>query len=76
MNQLAGGGGMMGNMPEMYNLVVNGNHPLIGRILSEEDADKQQALVKQGTDLALLAQSMLKGEALTGFIKRSLDMID
>lgn len=76
MNQLSGGAGMMGNMPEMYNLVVNGNHPLVGRILAEKDADKQQALVKQGTDLALLAQSMLKGEALAGFIKRSLDMID
>jgi molecular chaperone HtpG len=72
-----GGGGMqfMGNMPEMYNLVVNSNHPLITKILTEEDKAKQKELAQQATDLALLSQNMLKGEDLNRFIKRSLELI-
>jgi molecular chaperone HtpG len=78
MNQLGGGGGMnfYGNLPEMYNLVVNSNHPLISKILSESDKEKQGSLAKQATDLALLSQGLLKGEHLTKFIKRSVEMID
>ncbi len=77
MNQLGGGGamGFYGNMPDMYNLVVNSNHPLISRILNEKDADKQKNLTKQTTDLALLSQGLLKGEGLTNFIKRSVELI-
>ena len=76
MNKIGGGGGMfMGNMPEMYNLVVNSNHPLISTILNEKKEEKQKELAKQATDLAMLSQSMLKGEALTKFIKRSIELI-
>ena len=77
MNQLGGGGamGFYGNMPDMYNLVVNANHPLISKILHESDKDKQTNLAKQATDLALLSQGLLKGESLTNFIKRSVEMI-
>jgi molecular chaperone HtpG len=77
MNQLGGGGSMAfyGNMPDMYNLVVNSNHPLITKILDEKDADKQSSLAKQATDLALLSQGLLKGESLTKFIKRSVELI-
>lgn len=77
MNALGGGGGMnfYGNMPEMYNLVVNSNHPLISRILEESDEEKQKNLTKQATDLALLSQGLLKGESLTNFIKRSVELI-
>jgi len=73
-----GGGGMqfMGNMPEMYTLVVNTNHPLISRILTDSDPENQKRLAKQTTDLALLSQNMLKGEELTKFIKRSIDLIN
>ena len=70
-----GGGGFYGEMPESYNLVVNTNHPLIGQILNESDADKQKQLIHQLTDLALLSNGLLKGEALTEFIKRSVGMI-
>ena len=70
-----GGGGFYGEMPESYNLVVNTNHPLIGQILNESDADKQKQLIHQLTDLALLSNGLLKGEALTNFIKRSVGMI-
>jgi molecular chaperone HtpG len=77
MSQLGGGNmGFYGTLPEMYNLVVNSNHPLIGKILSQTDADKQSTLAKQATDLALLSQGLLKGEKLTSFIKRSVELID
>jgi|TARA_B110000967_G_scaffold107673_1_gene110348 molecular chaperone HtpG len=67
----SGGGGMfgMGNMPEIFNIVVNGNHPLVAKILAEKDAENQTAMIKNATDLAKLSQGLLKGEALTSFIK-------
>ena len=70
-----GGMGMMGNMPEMYNLVVNSNHPLISSLLDEKDEQKKNQVAKQLTDLALLSQNLLKGEELSAFIKRSLEII-
>ena len=72
-----GGGGMFGmsNMPEMYNLVVNTNHELVGQILNTKTKPKQERLIKQSLDLARLSQNLLKGEELTQFIKRSFDMI-
>lgn len=72
-----GGGGMfgMGNMPEMYNLVVNTNAPLVSTILATEDKTAQESLVKQALDLAKLSQNLLKGEALTAFVKRSFELI-
>ncbi|NQY10223.1 MAG: molecular chaperone HtpG [Flavobacteriales bacterium] len=75
--QKMGGGGMMmmGAMPEMYNLVINSNHEIVGKMLKEKDSKKQKALIKQTSDLAMLSQNLLKGEALNSFIKRSLDMI-
>lgn len=75
MAQTGGGMSFYGEMPESYNLVVNVNHPLIEQVLHEEDADKQKQLVHQLTDLALLANGLLKGEALTEFVKRSIKMI-
>jgi len=72
-----GGGGMfgMGNMPEMYNLVVNTNHELISKILNTKTQKKKERLVNQALDLARLSQNLLKGEELTAFIKRSYEMI-
>ncbi|HEY1041014.1 MAG TPA: molecular chaperone HtpG [Bacteroidia bacterium] len=76
MSALGGGGmGFYGNMPDMYQLVVNSNHPLVSKILAEKDGEKQKQLAKQTADLALLSQGLLKGEELTSFIKRSVDMI-
>jgi molecular chaperone HtpG len=73
----SGGGGMfgMGNMPEMYNLVVNTNSDLATNILTTEDKIAQESLVKQALDLAKLSQNLLKGEELTAFVKRSFEMI-
>lgn len=75
--QLSGGGGMQmfGSMPESYNLAVNSNHNLINKILSEKTKKKRVDLIKQVLDLALLSQGMLKGEDLTGFISRSVNLI-
>ena len=70
-----GGMGFYGEMPESYNLVVNVNHPLVEQVLAETDADKQKQLIHQLTDLALLANGLLKGEALTQFVKRSTEIL-
>lgn len=72
------GGGMMGmdNLPDQYNLVVNANHPLMTKILDEKKEDTQNKIVKQVYDLALLSQNLLKGQSLSEFVKRSIDMID
>lgn len=76
MSMIGGGGmGFYGDMPENYNLVVNINHPLIGQILASDDEEKQKELVCQLTDLALLSNGLLKGEALTNFINRSVKII-
>ena len=74
--QQTGGGGMFGgNMPEMYNLIVNLNHPLVSQILETKTKKKQDRLIKQSVDLARLSQNLLKGEELTSFINRSFDLI-
>ena len=72
--QKMGGGGMFGAFPEMYNMHVNANHPAIQTVLSKP-AEEQASVAKQLTDLALLAQGMLKGEALDSFIERNVNQI-
>jgi molecular chaperone HtpG len=77
MQASGGGGGMMGfgNMPDMYNLVVNANHELVGEIFNSKDEEKKSHLIKQSVDLAKLSQGLLKGEALTQFVARSYELI-
>lgn len=76
MSETSGGGmNFYGDMPDMYNLIVNTNHPLIEQILVDADAEHQKQMIHQLTDLALLSNGLLKGEALTNFIKRSVDII-
>ena len=72
--QKMGGAGFFGAFPETYNMVVNANHPKIGALLEKSDEDRK-GTVKQLTDLALLAQGMLKGEALNDFIERNIEQI-
>jgi molecular chaperone HtpG len=74
--QMTGGGGVFGALPESYNLVVNSNHPVIGKVVSTKDKAKQEDLLGQLVDLALLSQNMLKGEAMSRFIKRSVEIIN
>lgn len=75
--QQTGGGGMfgMGGLPEMYTLIVNTNHELVGEILHTKTKKKKERLVNQALDLARLSKNLLKGEELTAFIKRSYEMI-
>ena len=77
MQQNGGGGGMfgMGNMPDMYNLIVNTNHELVTEILNTKTAKKKERLVNQALDLAKLSKGLLKGEDMTTFINRSYEMI-
>jgi molecular chaperone HtpG len=70
MSKLNGQAAMFGNMPQSYNLVVNGNSPLIAKLVKAE-ADQKAALAKQLHDLALLSQGMLSGSSLTQFIERT-----
>ena len=73
--QQAGGNSMFGQMPEMFNLVVNTNHPLVEQILNTKTEKKRSRLIQQTLDLARLSQNLLKGEELTHFIQRSVDLI-
>ncbi|MCQ2218938.1 MAG: molecular chaperone HtpG [Paludibacteraceae bacterium] len=136
MSAAQGGMSFYGEMPDSYNLVVNAAHPLINKILKEEEnacgskvtplnqeissleskrnelrgdkkeADLAEAIkdeikeidkkitdakasqkeafesfakenkeIKQLVDLALLSNNLLKGEALSSFIKRSMEML-
>ncbi len=139
MSALGGGMNFYGEMPDSYNLVINGNHPLILKIskelesgvgeeikkledkikpieknkadlesankdkkdeeINQEEKDRIEKLnskisdlnkkkteilsnfgkenkqVKQLIDLALLANNMLKGEELTKFVKRSIELL-
>ena len=75
MQKLSGQGMMgMGGF-EFFNLVVNANHPKVSELLAETDAEKQKYRTKQLTDIALLGQGMLKGKALTDFLKRSVELV-
>jgi molecular chaperone HtpG len=72
--QKMGGGGFFGAFPETYQLVVNSNHPKVNDLLKADAAGKADK-AKQLTDLALLSQGMLKGEALNQFIERSIELV-
>ncbi|RFC53867.1 molecular chaperone HtpG [Brumimicrobium aurantiacum] len=72
--QAVGGAGFMGAFPETYNMIVNSNHPKISSIL-EASGDERSQKAKQLTDLAMLAQGMLKGEELTNFVNRSIELV-
>ncbi|GAA4352377.1 molecular chaperone HtpG [Hymenobacter saemangeumensis] len=74
MQRTGGGGGMQmfGAFPDSFDVTVNANHPVAQKVLSGDDGGK---LAKQAFDLALLAQGLLKGEALTAFVKRSTELL-
>ena len=79
MKDMASAGGGMGawyaNMPDEVNLTINGNHPIFTDILAEKDEAKQEKLVKNLADLALLSQGLLTGNNLTSFINRSVELM-
>lgn len=75
MAKTGGGYGFMGNMPDNYNVSVNGNHTIVQKILRADSDEQKTKLAKQAYDLALLSQNMLTGPELTNFIKRSVELV-
>ena len=71
MSAVGGGMNFMGTLPESYSLVVNCEHPVFEKIKEEKD----EKLISQVCDIALLEHNLLKGEALDKFIKRSVDLL-
>ncbi|MDA8787627.1 molecular chaperone HtpG, partial [Schleiferiaceae bacterium] len=71
-----GGGGFMGmgDFPETYDLVVNTNHALAGKILAAE-GEARDGMIAHAKDLALLQQNLLQGEALTAFVNRAMERL-
>ena len=72
------GGGPMsfyGSLPDSYKVAINGNHPMVDKVLKAESEEEKERLAKQAFDLALLSQGLLTGKDLTAFVKRSVEMI-
>jgi molecular chaperone HtpG len=73
------GGGMSAwyaSMPDEVNLTINGNHPIFKNILKEANQEKQEKIVRNLADLALLSQGLLTGNNLTSFISRSVELMN
>lgn len=75
MYSVGANGGMFANMPEDFNVVINANHPVIGRIANSTNVEEQERLAKHTYDLALLGQGKLSGNNLTEFIQRSVALL-
>jgi molecular chaperone HtpG len=84
MSAMQSGMGFYGEMPNNYNLVLNIEHPLIKKIMSDVDGKDKESVdayasenanIRQLIDLALLSNGMLKGEALNNFVKRNMENI-
>lgn len=70
-----GMGAFYANMPDEVTLTVNGNHAIYKTVLAEAETAKQEKLVHNLADLALLSQGLLKGNSLTSFINRSVELM-
>lgn len=75
MQATSGQKSMFGEMPMMYTVSVNANHPLVSKILADGEAGEQGELARQLYDLALLSQGMLSGSGLTEFIRRTVSTL-
>ncbi|MEN2281713.1 molecular chaperone HtpG [Algoriphagus sp. SE2] len=72
-----GGGGMgfYGQLPDAYKVAINGNHPVVDKVLKAETEEEKTKLAKQAFDLAKLSQGLLTGKDLTAFVKRSVELL-
>ncbi len=73
-----------GEMPDTCQVVMNMDDPRIKELVSQSESKEKDALLahvkedlrlKQMVDLALLSSGMLKGEALSNFVKRGFEMV-
>jgi len=70
-----GMGAFYAGMPDEVTLTVNGNHAIYKTVLAEAEKEKQEKVVHNLADLALLSQGLLKGNSLTSFINRSVELM-
>jgi len=84
MSAMQQGMAMYGEMPDMYQVTVNVNHPLVKQMVTDIDGKEKEAIstyagentkLKQIIDLALLSSGMLRGEELNNFVKRGFETI-
>ena len=75
MAQTGGGMGFYGSMPDAYKVAINGNHPVVDKILKAKTEKTKLKLAKQAFDLAKLSQGLLTGKELTAFVKRSVELL-
>ncbi|NLX80381.1 MAG: molecular chaperone HtpG [Proteiniphilum sp.] len=84
MSAMQPGMAFYGEMPNMMQAIVNMEHPIIKSFFEEvKNKSKDESInsaasnnkLKQLIDLSLLSNGLLKGEALSNFIKRSTDML-
>ena len=73
MAELQGGMNFYGEMPNSYIVTINLDAPVVEKI--RENQDESKGKISQIVDLALLSNGLLKGEALSRFIKRSIELI-
>jgi len=73
MSEMQGGMNFYGDLPISYNLTVNLDSPLVNKVISDKENSKDA--ISQMVDLALLSNGLLKGEALSKFIKRSFEQL-
>ena len=84
MSAMGGGMNFYGELPAMYNITVNMDNPLVEKIMTNKPENKEELegyaagndVLKQITDLALLANGMLKGKDLSDFIARSTKVVE
>lgn len=73
MAEMQGGMNFYGDMPNSFIMTVNLDAPIVQKIQSDKENSSDK--VSQVVDLALLSNGLLKGEALSRFIKRSIELI-
>ena len=67
--------GFYAKMPDEVTFTINGNHPIFEKLLKEQNTAKQEKAIRNLADLALLSQGLLTGSELTGFIERSVELL-
>jgi molecular chaperone HtpG len=66
----------MDGFPDSFQILVNGNHPLINEKLIKSDTQQQEELAKYLIQLAKLNQNLLKGEDLDSFLKKTYSLLN
>ena len=82
MSAMQPGMAFYGEMPDTYQVSLNIDHPFIAAMISDTESKEKDDLTQYASDnktlhqlidLALLSNGMLRGEALSEFIKRNYD---